>query len=349
MFHSARLKLTAWYLLIIMAISVSFSIVIYKVLVNEIERFAHSQRLRIERRFREGEFFPQELRYRGTLPSVPIMDPELIEEMKRRLIFMLIIVNGGILFVSGGLGFFLAGRTLKPIKEMMDEQNRFITDSSHELRTPLTSLKSAMEVNLRNKKLTLKDAKILVSESIGEVNKLQLLSDELLQLAQYQKPQTQIEFEKLSLPDVIQQAIKKVKLLAKQKNISIQEKIQDIEIEGNKDELVELFTILLDNAIKYSQEKKSIVVDSEKTDGSVNISIKDQGIGITKEDIPHIFDRFFRTDSARTKTDVQGYGLGLSIAKKIVDIHHGSITVESKLNQGSKFTIRLPLKQTAHL
>lgn len=345
MFHSARLKLTAWYLLIIMAISLSFSAVIYKVLITEVDRFARMQRLRIERRIREGEFFPPEMHLRGTLPSVAIMDPELVEETKKRLIFMLFLVNGGILILSGGLGYVLAGRTLQPISEMLDEQNRFISDASHELRTPLTSLKSAMEVNLRNKQLTLKDSRTLITESIEEVDKLQLLSDELLQLAQYQKPQVQIKFSKLKPEDAVKQAIQKVKIMAKQKNIPLQQKIQDIEIEGNKDELIKLLTILLDNAIKYSANEKSILVTANKTDSSVEIVIKDQGIGIDKKDLPHIFDRFFRADSARSKTDTIGYGLGLSIAKKIVEIHHGSITVDSELQKGTTFIIRLPLKQ----
>ena len=349
MFHSARLKLTAWYLFIIMLISISFSVVIYKVLTNEMERFVRTQRFRIERRIREGEFFPLDVHFQETLPKVPIMDPELVEEMKRRLVFILIAVNGGILIISGGFGYVLAGRTLKPIREMLDEQNRFITDSSHELRTPLTSLKSAMEVNLRDKHLTLKSAKTLIAESIKEVNKLQSLSDELLQLAQYQKPQTRVKFEKLSLAEIVKKAVSKVKPQAKQKEIVIQDKTQDIEIEGNKDGFCDLLVILLDNAIKYSKPRTKILVRGQKTGDSLQISVEDQGIGIDKKDILHIFDRFFRTDIARSKVNAGGYGLGLSIAKKIVDIHHGSITVESKLNKGSVFTVHLPMRQSTHI
>src|SRR3990167_5772072 len=173
MFSKARFKLTVWYLLIIMLISTGFSGVIYKVLTAELDRFSHMQRLRIESRVRSIQ------------PRI-FVDPDLAEETKQRLIVFLLIINSGILFVSGILAYFLAGKTLRPIKEMVDEQNRFISDASHELRTPLTSIKTAMEVSLRDKNLTLKDSKKLIGESIDEVNKLQLLSDELLQLAQYQ-------------------------------------------------------------------------------------------------------------------------------------------------------------------
>src|SRR3989344_3853916 len=129
MFKSARLTLTAWYLAIIMVISIAFSLMIYRVLLIEVIRFERAQRVRIERRM---QFFNS---------PIPV-SLELIEEIKQRLIFRLFMVNIGIMVISGGLGYFLAGRTLKPIKEMVDEQNRFISDASHELRTPLTSLKS---------------------------------------------------------------------------------------------------------------------------------------------------------------------------------------------------------------
>jgi len=349
MFAGARFKLTAWYLLIIMFISVSFSVMIYQVLTSEVERLTRIQRLRIERRLNEGEFFPPDLHFQGTLPHSAFMDPELVAETKHRLLLVLFVVNGGILVASSGLGYILAGRTLKPIKDMVDEQNRFITDSSHELRTPLTSLKSAMEVSLREKNLTISGAKTLISESIEEVNKLQSLSDELLQLAQYQKPNGYAKFEMLSLSDLVKRAIRKITPVAKQKDIIIQNETQDIKFEGNKYGLSDLLVILLDNAVKYSPKKKSIKITSKKTNGSLAISVEDQGIGINEKDILHIFDRFFRADTARLKTEAPGYGLGLSIAKKIVDIHHGSISAKSKPREGSTFTVHLPLRQTVRL
>lgn len=334
MFQKTRLKLTAWYLLIIMVISLALSVVIYKIQVSEIERIERRQQMRFEQRF------PRE-----TLPPVLIPDSELFKEVKQRLIIFLAIINSGILIISGGLGYFLAGRTLKPIKDMMDEQNRFITDASHELRTPLTSLKSAFEVYLRNSRPTAKEAKTLVNESINETGKLQSLSDSLLQLAQYQKPNGQLQFEELSLSQVISEAVHKVSVIAKQKKIVIQDNSIKTKIKGNRYSLIDLIVILLDNAIKYSFERGKVIIDSETTDGSIAISVKDQGAGIDEKDLPHIFDRFFRADSARLKTVAGGYGLGLSIARKIVNTYSGTITVKSKLNKGSTFIVRLPVKQ----
>jgi two-component system, OmpR family, sensor histidine kinase CiaH len=236
----------------------------------------------------------------------------------------------------------LAGRTLKPIADMVDEQNRFISDSSHELRTPLTSLKSAMEVSMRDKKLNIKDAKTLISESIEEVNKLQSLSDSLLQLAQYQKPKTTIEFTKISLNEVVTSAMHKIEPLAKNKSITIQLNSPQITIKGNAYGLIDLCVIILDNAIKYSPNDGKISITTLEKDGVASISIRDEGQGIAQKDIPHIFDRFYRTDSARSKHSTNGYGLGLSIAKKIVETHNGSIHVVSKIGSGSTFTVKLP-------
>jgi two-component system, OmpR family, sensor histidine kinase CiaH len=335
MFRKARIKLTAWYLLIIMSISIMFSAAIYSVLNMEVNRFARAQQLRFEHRLQTAP--PPEL-----LP--PFADQELIEESKQRLLFSLILINGSIFIIAGGLGYVLAGRTLKPIAEMMNEQYRFISDASHEFRTPLTSLKSAMEVNLRDPRLTLNTAKTLIRENILEVNKLQSLSDSLLLLAQNKKPNRSERYEILELETIIRSAIKKVQPIAIKKHMKISSSIKnDISCRGSDQKLTDLFVILLDNAIKYSPGKSTVTIHSEQTDGSAKILVKDSGIGIDEGDIPHVFDRFYRADSARTKTDATGYGLGLAIAKQIVESHHGSIIVESILKKGSTFTVTLPI------
>lgn len=346
MFHSARIKLTAWYFLIIMLISVSFSVGIYRVTTAELNRIERIQRLRIEHDFSESD---------GLIPppdngiSRPFLDPALVAETKNRLKIILALINLAILGLSTGGGYFLAGRTLKPIGEMVDEQNRFITDASHELRTPLTSLKTEIEVNLRDKKITLDGAKKLLKSNLEDVNSLQALSDGLIKLTQFQKGTNGLTFTEISLSSVFNEAIKKIANLAKNKNITVVNKTNDLKIEGNKQALVELLTIFLDNAIKYSLKKTEINLTSKKTDGHLMICIADQGIGISKEDISHLFDRFYQATKSRTKSDIPGYGLGLSIAKEIVEKHHGSIKVQSQLKKGTTFTIQLPIKQSHKL
>ena len=335
MFKNARLKLTAWYLLILMFISVSFSLIIYKGISSEIDRFSQSQRLRIERRFQENNYFPQP-------PPVRFIDPDLIEETKRRLALILIIINGGIFFIVGSLSYFLAGKTLRPIQAMVEEQNRFISDASHEFRTPLTALKSSLEVNLRDKNLLLEDAKKIMSESIEDVNDLQRLSDSLLNLTQYQHSNTKF-FQQVSIKKIINQSISKLNNQALNKKIKIINKVSDKKISGIEFDLVNAFTNILDNAIKYSPNGTTIFFTSRTTDSQLNIEIKDQGIGIDKKDLPNIFDRFYRVDQSRSKIKVTGYGLGLSIVKNVIDNHHGKILVNSKPNKGTTFIIKLPI------
>lgn len=142
---------------------------------------------------------------------------------------------------------------------------------------------------------------------------------------------------------MIDQAVRKVAAQAKSKKIKIQVKEIDHTITGDYSSLVELFTIFLDNAIKYSDSGKKINIWSKLDKGSIVVSIKDEGIGISEKEIPHLFDRFYRANNARTKSDSGGYGLGLSIAKKIVDDHQGSIEIKSKEGVGSTFQIIFPL------
>ncbi len=270
--------------------------------------------------------------------------------MRQRILITLVLINLGILVIAGAAGYFLAGMTLRPIKAMVDEQNRFITDASHELRTPLTALKSETEVYLRSKQQSIAESNKLLISNLEEVNNLQALSDNLIQLAQYQKPNGKIALSPVSLEEIIQVTEKKLHSAIKQKAITIETKIANYFVKGDKESLTQLFGILLDNAIKYSPEKSVINIKTEKTDHSVLVHVTDQGIGIEKKDIPHIFNRFYRADSSRTKQNAPGYGLGLSIAKKIADSHRGTISVKSEPGkslpagrQGTTFTVQLPM------
>lgn len=344
MFNKARIKLTLWYLLIIMLISISFSFVIYKFLTSEINRAIRMENLR-----QLGGYVPTKkfiVRFDEPIPQGVIIappSPEVLEEAKDRILLMLVIINVGILGLSGVAGYLLAGLTLKPIKNMVDEQNRFITDASHELRTPLTSLKSEIEVNLRDKKLSIKEARRLLESNLEEVNNLQYLSDNLIKLAQNHQTNG-VKFIKVSSLKIANEAIKKVEKLAKKKSIKINKNIDDFNIEADYSGLKELLVIFLDNAIKYSPDKSEINLNIKKSGSSALIEISDHGIGIDNMDLPMLFERFYRADKARTKKDTDGFGLGLSIAKQIIEKHQGSIEVKSKVNEGTFFKIKLPAK-----
>lgn len=332
MFESARIKLTAWYLLILMAISVFFSIAFYEVSTREVRRILRRQQI-VQGLWLEG--FPGSPR---PLPQSVIDD---LEDEENHLKLNLFFVNSGIFVIAGGLGFLLAGRTLRPIAQMVDEQNRFIADASHEFRTPITALRSEMEATLLEEKVNAKNARALVQSNLEEVVKLQSLSDKLLELAQFQNKQ-RFDPKVISLSEVVNEALKKVTPLARRKQITIRNLMKDIQVKGDKPSLSELFTIVLDNAIKYTQEKGQISIKSKKMDHKSEVTISDNGIGIAAKDIPYIFDRFYRADKSRNKTEVSGYGLGLSIAKKIVIAHQGTISLKSKEGKGTDVSVYLP-------
>lgn len=339
MFHSARIKLTLWYLLIIMAISLLFSVVIYQSANTEFRRFENMQH-RITKDF-ERKFmpFPPGQGRGQNFILFTNKDAEEIKEARERFILILGFINLSILVMAGTAGYFLAGRTLKPIQEMMDEQKRFISDSSHEFRTPLTTLRTEMEVALRSKSLNPVKTKQILESNLEEVVSLQTLSNNLLQLAQDGELVSRNLMKSLSIKTLINEAIKKTEKMAKTKHIKIENSVVDLNINGIEDRLIEAFVILLDNSIKYSKSKGRIEINSKKTDGKVKIYVTDYGMGISEKDLPHIFDRFYRSDESRNES---GYGLGLSIAKKIVESHQGSISVKSKLGEKTEFIVFLP-------
>lgn len=333
MFHSARIQLTAWYFLIITLISVSFSVAIYHVLTSELDRVEQLQRARIQNslpRDEERRFF--------------YLDPALVSETKNRLKLVLIFINVVILGASTAGGYFLAGKTLKPIAHMVDDQNRFISDASHELRTPLTSIKTEIEVSLRGKKLNFSSAKKLLKSNLEEVDKIQRLTTNLLTLNKFQGSSFTMTKKKLSLKSVVEKAYEKIKSMAKSKTISIQKDLKNVTVYGNEDSFVELATILLDNAVKYSKSGGKVIVRTKRELGNVILEVQDFGVGIKASDLPHIFDRFYRVEPSRNKNKTDGFGLGLSIAKNIAEAHQGSISVKSAPGKGSTFTATFPVR-----
>ncbi len=340
MFQSTRLKLTAWYLLIIMSISTLFSVAIYNNVSRQIEGLIRIHNERVKN-FQFGS--PQnDLPPRSLSDAPPMISTEDLQKQREQLIYTLFFINLGILVVAGGAGYFLAGRTLRPIKLMVDEQNQFISDASHELRTPIATLRAEMEGKLLEKRISNKEVRKLIASNLEDLDTLQNLADSLLKLTRiHTLNDTQKEMANISLSEVVKAAYKKVLPLAKKKKIKINVKVAEAIVKGDKSNLTEVLVILLDNAIKYSPKGSAVRVVSKVLDHKVKVSVSDRGMGIAKEDLPHIFERFFRADKSRSL--VGGYGLGLSIAKKIVESHRGSIRTTSKIGKGSTFEVTLPL------
>jgi signal transduction histidine kinase len=262
-------------------------------------------------------------------------------EAKERLLARLVMTNIVILVGGGLLSYYLAARTLRPIEEAHEAQSRFTADASHELRTPITAMRSENEVALMDPKLTLEQAKQQLKSNIEELEKLTALSEGLLSLAQ--RGNTELPGHKILVKNVVNNAVNQVTPLAEKKNISIKtDVLKSATIWADEVSITEALITLLDNAVKYSDPSMVVHVTVTRVAKNVEIAVSDTGIGIPGSDLPYIFDRFYRADLSRTKQGTNGYGLGLAIAKNIVDANKGSLTVTSQVGQGSTFTLSLP-------
>ncbi len=351
MFERARIKLTIWYTLIIFGVSAMFSFGVYSIMTAELARNMRVQAFRMMPRYQQDrllnlhpELADLLLSTQGSLfdkrpPVDIIIDEPLFQEGKRRIALQLIWINTGIAMAAAVFSYFLSGKTLAPIAAVMEEQKRFVADASHELRTPLTSLKTEIEVALRDNKMKLADAKMLLVSNLEEVDKMQHLSNYLLSLSKYQSGSLHLPFSSISLSEIAEKVIKKHTAKAKLKHIELVSDLHIAQTKGNPLSIEELAAILIDNAIKYSNPDSKVTIKTYTKSKHATLEVQDSGIGIKESDIPYIFNRFYRADTSRCKTKIDGYGLGLAIAKSIVDLHGGNISVTSKVNKGSTFKV----------
>jgi signal transduction histidine kinase len=320
------LRLTGTYIAIIMAMSVGFSVIFYSVSMRELDRRPHAISI--------TDIAPDpdtQLTFNDYLSN-------RADEARESLLIDLILVNLLALVSGGILSYVLAQYTLRPIEDNMEAQAQFVSDASHELRTPLTALRTANEVALRDKKLKLSDARAVIADNIEDIARLQSLADSMLGLLRDDSAGFQ---EGVSLPDIVGESLNMVISQAQAKNISVEDATGDTVLYGNARSLTQLLTILLDNAIKYSPEGSAVHIASEVQGRSLVLTVKDEGVGMDEEVVRNVFTRFYRAEESRSTA---GYGLGLSIAKKITEAHHGKIAIESTLGKGSTFTVTLPLE-----
>ena len=305
-----------------------------------------------------------------------------VDAALNRLRFILLLLLPLAIFLTSIAGVFLAEMTLKPLKkiiktvhqitaenlklrldlpdtndeikrladtfnEMLEKldqsfssQQQFIHDISHELRTPLTILKGELEVTLK-KVRSQKEYESILFSSLEELNKINRIIENLLMLARFENKEVSLEIKPLDLSLLTQDILDDVKILSGHRGIQINFSPQEsIILEADESQLRRVILNILDNAVKYTTGNGKIFVKLEKDNNTAKIKISDTGIGIAKENLPFIFDRFYRVDKSR---NTNGFGLGLSIAKSIIETHRGKIAVESQPNQGTTFTIFLPL------
>lgn len=323
MFTSATVKLTAWYVAILVAISLLFSVVIFSIATSEVGSRISSIQQAV-------------LPASNSLLYADIRDAQ-IHEAQSNLIASLILTNLCI-WIAGGIGsYYLARRTLHPIEQAHEAQSRFTSDASHELRTPLASMKIELEVALRDPDLSPADMRELLESNLEEVNKLTDLSLTLLQLSR-------LDFDSIAKEAVdVHGSIKTVvqRLDIDPKRLDLQG-THPLYTFANPSSVEELITILIDNALKYSPDNSTIHMKTFRKKQMVGFTIINEGKGIEPDALPHIFDRFYQSDRSRTAHGNKGFGLGLSLAKNIVELYHGDLTVSSAPGKLTTFTVLLP-------
>lgn len=270
------------------------------------------------------------------------VEPET--EALRRLVFIL---GGGagvglILALVGG--FFLAGRALRPIRVAMDRQRAFVADASHELRTPLSLIRANAELLQRHPEEPLTSNMPVLDDIISEADRLGTLVGQMLTLARADVEKAPFVFADVALPELVEDIGRQARVLADKKGLRLDVAADGpARVRGDELRLRELLLILLDNAMKFTDSGGTVGLTLEPEGSKAVIRVTDSGRGIPPETIPHIFDRFYRADKARSRSE-GGAGLGLAIAKWIVEAHGGSIRADSRPGQGTTFTVELPAR-----
>ena len=236
-------------------------------------------------------------------------------------------------------------RTLNLMIERLENSfiqiRQFTSDASHELKTPLTILRGELEIALHSQKTTEEYEGVLVS-ALEEVQRLSNVVETLLELSRADTGQVRLSIEEDDLSKLLNDIVEDSIILAESKNIKVHSDIeQNLIIDFDSARIHQAVLNVVDNAIKYSPNGGKISIDLKKGKILSEIIVTDNGIGMEEEELNHIFDRFYRIDKARS-SDVQGFGLGLSIVHWIVEAHRGKIDIKSKINEGTVFTIILP-------
>lgn len=227
------------------------------------------------------------------------------------------------------------------LESSFEQQSRFVSDASHELRTPISVIKGyANLINRWGKD----DPEILqeaVNSILEETEHMSVMIKNLLFLARSDQHRNHVQIQPMSLGDAVNDIAKDLSVM--DEKVEVETDIsEDIIINGDPDLIKQMLWIYTENALKYSGENKKVQYKLYKENGYACICVKDNGFGIKDEDIPHIFERFYRVDKSRNK-EIPGNGLGLSIAKWIMDIHHGKIEVKSVVGQGTEFINKFPM------
>ncbi len=286
------------------------------------------------------------LRYRisneGGVTRIAFLDVSLDMSAMSKLMITSLLVGVLALLAFFLISLFLSNLALKPVEAAWNRQKQFIADASHELKTPLTVILANQKILLLHPEQTVEAQRRWIENTQSEGNRMRTLIEDLLFLAKSGAGKDREAFGEVSFSDAAQSTLLSFASLVFEAGITLEDDIQpDVQLVGSEPQLRRLCGILLDNAVKYVDAKGTVRMTLLADGATARLSVYNSGAPIPASEMPHLFERFYRADRARS---AGGYGLGLSIAESIVQSHGGRIDVHSTTQAGTTFAVLLPLK-----
>lgn len=249
------------------------------------------------------------------------------------------------LAVLFAINVFFARWALRPVEEAWKRQRQFVADASHELKTPLTVILANSSILEKHPETPLRENMQWLESTREEAVRMQELVSDMLSLAQAESTET-YEFARTNLSSIVSKETLQFESVAFERNVTIEDDIvEDMHVQGSTRALEKLVGTLIDNACKYAAEASSVTVRLPRQGKKAVLSVRNLGNPISQESIEHVFDRFYRADKARTHDESRSFGLGLAIAREITESHGGSIRAKSSAEDGTVFTVVLPLSK----
>lgn len=274
---------------------------------------------------------------------IAFLDTSVERAAITRLVLTLVLCGLGGLACFLAISIFLANWALRPVEETWAQQQQFVADASHELKTPLTVILANLGILQGHGGETVRSQQKWIDNTRVEATRMKKLVDDLLFLAKADAAEAPTEKTVFSLTDVLWRCVLAFEPVAYEHSITLDSDIEpDVMMVGDEPQIVQLVTGLLDNACKYAGENGAVSVSLNHTADKVRIRVRNSGEPIPPEDLPHVFERFYRADKARVRTQ-GGYGLGLSIAAQIAKRHGGKISATSSEPEGTTFAVSMPV------
>jgi heavy metal sensor kinase len=232
---------------------------------------------------------------------------------------------------------------LTRIDQYVKQLRQFTADASHELRTPLAALRGSAELALSRTR-SAEELRLVIEDSLERYDRLQRIAEDLLLLARLDAGENILRFERVQLDKAVEDIVDLYRPVAEDRGLELrQENAEAIWINGDGGRVRQLIGNLIDNAVKYTSSPGRVTVSLSRVNGVARLVVADTGRGIAPEDLPRVFDRFYRVDRSRSTNRADGTGLGLSICRSIAEAHHGSIELQSTPARGTQATVTLPI------